>query len=160
MDLMSSIQDEQRDCYDRLSGRAEGWKAAHTEAMVCRDIEEGIRIGLAILTNIRRRCETAMAEIENGRAEFSWEGSRDFSELYRWWLERSNLLLAAVMACEAANYQVEGAGDFRREIQDVSLMSLKVDDDRQSIISLAEGRGVPAKKAMDDLRHRVRRALA
>ena len=159
-DPMESILNEQRVCYDQLSGRVESWKTAHLKAMACRDIEEGIRLGLVILTNIRRRHEAEMIEIEDGNADFSWESFRDFNEAYRWWLDRSNLLLEAVSACEAENYRVDGADDFRREVQDVALMSLDVDRDRQSLTSFEEGRGTPSKQAMDDLRNRLRRTLA
>jgi hypothetical protein len=157
---MQSILDEQRVCYDRLSDRVESWKAAHVKAMACRDLEEGIRIGLVILTNIRCRHETAIAEVEQGGSPFSWDGLRDFDEAYRWWLDRSKLLLEAASACEAENYAVDGADDLRREVRDVSLMSLDAERDRQSVGSLEEGRGVPSRKAMDELRDRLRRALA
>jgi len=46
---MNNILDEQRNCYESLSERAESWKTAHLEAMACQDIEDAIRIGLAIL---------------------------------------------------------------------------------------------------------------
>jgi len=102
----------------------------------------------------------ALDEIENGDAEFSWQLIREFNEAYRWWLDHSNVLMGAVAAYEAENYRVEGADEFRTQIQDVSLMSLDIDRDRRSVASLEEGRGVPAKKAMDDLRNHLRRALA
>ena len=151
-----NMMDRQRTMYQEISEQAETWKADHREAMHCRDIEEAIEIGLAILNNIRRRGEHWAREVEEGRVLFSWDGSQEVAELYRWWQSRSANLLQAIEACEREHYQVEGADRFRDALRDVSLMSLDVDRDRQSLASLATGSGIPAKEAMDALRRGVR----
>jgi len=150
------ILEKQRNLYQEISEHAETWRGRHHEAMFCRDIEDAIELGLAILQNIRRRSESWAREVEHGTVQFSWEESRAVAERYQWWLARSAALLQAVEALERENYQIEGADRFRKEYRDVSLMSLDVDLDRQSLASLAAGGGIPAKEAMDALRRGVR----
>jgi hypothetical protein len=151
-----NMMDRQRRLYNEISQEAETWKVRHDEAMLCRDIEDAIGIGLSILESIRRRGEHWAREIEDGGAQFSWDQSRELAEQYRWWLEPSTVLLEAIDACERENYQIQNARRFRDAYQDVSLMSLDVDRDRQSLASLATGSGIPAKEAMDALRRGVR----
>ena len=153
--LVSGMQD-QLALYQRLSEGAEGWEADHSDAMRCRDIEEAISIGLAILANIRRRSSRWTSDVERGQISFSWEEAGALDDLHRWWLERSAPLLAAIDSCESKRYKVDGADDFRRANLDVSLMSLDTNRNRQSLESLQTGPGIPSKQAMDELRNSLR----
>ncbi|MEN6451256.1 MAG: hypothetical protein ABFC96_12255 [Thermoguttaceae bacterium] len=155
---MDCILNEQRICYDQLSERAEGWKSDHHKAMACRDVEQAVAIGLAILKNIRRWHETSAREVEQGATDFSWDSFEAVCGAYRWWLERSTVLLDVIAACEAGNFNVDGADDFRNEVRDISLMSLNVGQDRQAIASLEADKGIPSGKAMDEVRDRLRRS--
>ncbi len=152
---MPGMQD-QLELYQRLSEGVEAWKADHVTAIFCRDIEEAISIGLAILNNIRRRGSQWANDVERGETSFSWDEARQLDDLYRWWLERSTRLLAAIDSCESKRYKVDGADDFRRANLDLSLMSLDTNRNRQSLESLQTGHGMPSKQAMDELRNSLR----
>lgn len=76
----------QFDLYETLSAGAEAWKRDHQDAMFCREIEEAVSIGLAILANIRRRSDRWADDVERGKIPFSWEEARDLDELHKWWL--------------------------------------------------------------------------
>jgi hypothetical protein len=39
---MDNVLNDQRQCYELLSGRAEAWKTDHLAAMACRDLEDSI----------------------------------------------------------------------------------------------------------------------
>src|ERR1035438_3404067 len=91
---------EQRGLYDTQSKPVEAWKAAHVEAMQCREIEDAIHLGLMILANIRRHNERWAKDIESSQIAFTWDDAEGFAKLFRWWRERSGLLLGALKICE------------------------------------------------------------
>ncbi len=146
----------QLDLYETLSAGAEAWKKDHQDAMFCRDIEEALSIGLAILANIQRRSDRWADDVERGRISFSWEDARELDELHKWWLKRSALLLEAIDFCESKHYKVDSAEQFRQANLDVSLLALDTDRNRQSLESIQSGRGKPSKQAMDELRNSLR----
>ncbi len=146
----------QFDLYETLSAGAEAWKRDHQDAMFCREIEEAVSIGLAILANIRRRSDRWADDVERGKIPFSWEEARDLDELHKWWLQRSALLLEAIDFCESKHYKVDSADQFRQSNLDVSLMSLDTDRNRQSLESIQSGRTITSKQAMDELRSCLR----
>jgi hypothetical protein len=147
---------EQRGLYDAQSRRADTWKAAHVEAMQCREIEDAIHLGLMILANIRRHNERWAKDIESSRISFTWEDAESFANLFRWWRERSELLLGAMKVCEASGFAVEGSADFRKACLDVDLMSLDMNRVRASVESLNEGPGTSLTQAMHGLRNSLR----
>ncbi len=111
---MQNFLDEQRDCYDRLSERAESWKAAHLKAMDSLDLQDAMHIGLTILANIRRHHEHLLEAVEQQRTPFSWKNTASFNEAYQWWLAKSRSLLNAVCACEREGYPPDNADEFVR----------------------------------------------
>jgi len=147
---------EQSELYTKHSEAVESWKAAHEEAMFCCDIEDTIALGLAILESIRRRMESWSRGVEEGLIPFSWEHAREIAGQYKWWLSRSTALLRALETCEKASYVVEGSDRFRKACREVSLMSLEMDSVKRSLKALEEGRGIPGKQAIDELRSRLR----
>lgn len=132
--------------------QCECWKVAHEEAMRCRCIEDAISFGLTILKSIQRHNEVWASQIERGLVEFNWDDAKKFANWYSWWLERSKLLLAAVEESEKHGFSVEGANIFREQIIDISLLPLDIDNTKKSIESLEEGKGIPLRRAIDELR--------
>ena len=147
---------QQRGLYDAQSNQIEAWKAAHVEAMRCREIEDAIQLGLMVLANIRRHNERWAQDIEISRVAFAWSDAESFAKLYRWWRERSELLLGAIDVCEASAIVVHGSADLRRACRDVDLMSLDTDRVRASVESLDRGLGIPLTQAMNGLRRSLR----
>ena len=143
---------EQRGLYDAQSKHVEAWKTAHVEAMQCREIEDAIQLGLMILANIRRHNERWAKDIESSRIVFAWDDAESFAKLFRWWRERSELLLRAIKVCEENRFAVEGSPDFRKACLDVDLMSLDTDRVRASVESLKQGQGTTFTQAMHGLR--------
>jgi hypothetical protein len=124
--------------------------------MQCREIEDAIQLGLTVLANIRRHNEHWAREIEFSRVVFSWKDADKFSQLFRWWREKSEALLRAVKRHEASGFSVAGAADFHEACRDVDLMSLDTDRVRTSIESLESGNGTSLAEAMNGLRNRTR----
>jgi hypothetical protein len=144
--------DEQRGLYDAQTEQVEAWKAAHDEAMQCREIEDAIQLGLIILANISRHNNQWARDIENSLSEFSWDTAARFAVMYRWWREKSESLIKGIAACEKAGFLVSGSADFREACREVDLMSLDTERTRISIESLGRRSGISLKQAMNGLR--------
>lgn len=136
--------------------QVESWKIDHETAMACRDIEDAIELGLAILNSIRRHADNWAREVEHDSTRFSWEASQEIAEQFRWWLENSSVLLNAIEVVEGQNYYPTGADGFRKAHREVSLMCLDVGEAQESIEALERGEGVPANQAINELRDRIR----
>ena len=147
---------EQRGLYDAQSNQVEAWKAAHFEAMRCREIEDAVHLGLMIIANIRRHNEQWARDIEGSEIAFTWNDADGFAKLFRWWREKSELLLRAIEVCEANGFAVEGSADFRKACRDVDLMSLDTNRIRASVESLSHGSGISFTQAMNGLRNSLR----
>ena len=145
--------DEQRGLYDTQSHQVEAWRAAHDEAMRCREIEDALQLGLMVLANIRRHNEQWAGDVKSSLIAFSWNDAERFAGLYRWWRQKSESLLKGLKACEAAGFAVSGAVPFLLACRDVDLMSLDTDRVRASIESLDLGQGIKLQQAMDGLRN-------
>ena len=107
---------------------------------------DAIQLGLMILTNIRRHNERWAKDIESSRIAFTWDDAESFAKLFRWWRERSELLLRALKVCEANGFAVDGSADFRKACLDVDLMSLDTDRVRASVESLDQGPGTGSRR--------------
>jgi hypothetical protein len=142
--------------YGAQAEAVEQWKIDHVEAMHCRNIEEIVRTGLSALADMRRLNEEWAKDIETGTSEFSWEEAQEFAECYRRWLGFREPLLRMIDACEAKDFSVEGADDFRVACREVALMCLDVERVRESIAALDAGRGIPFDQAMYALRNPLR----
>jgi len=154
---MSAVPDfleGQLKLYREQAEQAESWKTDHEEAMHCRSIEDAIQLGLAVLDNIRRRNRAWAREVENG-AKVSWESSEAIAQWYRWWKERSTVLLRAIDSCEAHGYAVKEAKKFRAELRDVCLMALDTSRTKESVDSINSGRGISNTAAMSALRNHL-----
>ena len=146
-----SILEDQLGLYKKQCEELESWQADHLEAMRCQSLEDAISFGLSLLKNIQRHNTAWAADIESGLTEFSWEDAKQFAAWYGWWLDRSKLLLTAVTDYEKRGYNVEGANLFREQFTDISLLPLDIENTKKSIESLAAGRGIPLKQAVDEL---------
>lgn len=147
---------EQRGLYDTQAKHVERWKAMHVEAMQCREIEDAIHLGLMILANTRRHYERWAKDIESSQIAFTWDDAENFAKLFRWWRERSGLLLGTLKVCEVNGFTVDGSADFRAACRDVDLMSLDTDRVRASVESLNQGLGTSLTQAMNGLRNSLR----
>ena len=146
-----SILESQLGLYKKQCEELEAWQADHLEAMRCRSLEDAISFGLSLLKNIQRHNAAWAADIESGLSEFSWEDAKQFAAWYGGWLEESKHLIRAMKEYEKRGYGVEGANLFREQFTDISLLPLDIDNTKKSIESLAAGRGIPLKKAIDEL---------
>jgi len=151
--------DKQFALYDEQAQSLESWQVDHKAAMLCREVEDTIGLGLTILAGIRRHNKEWTREVERTPATFLWEDAEFFAGRYRWWHEKTAILLRVIEFCESdCGFVVDGASDLRQEHNEVSLMSLDTERVRESILSLEEGRGIPPKQAMNELRNRLRQA--
>jgi hypothetical protein len=135
----------------------ESWRPLHCEAMHCRALEDSIRLGLTMLANFHRATDCWNAEVERDGRCFSWDRVQELATAYRWWLERTALLLQAITDCEGSGYQIDDAETIRNAYREISLMSLDIPQVRQSLESLEQGRGKRMAQAFDELRDHLRR---
>jgi hypothetical protein len=159
MPLPDSLS-QQLELYGQQSEQLETWKAAHTEAMLCRDVEDAACLGLAVLANLRRRTENWKQIVEDRPTSFSWQQWDELAAGYREWCRATALLIEGIEVCEKHGYRIEGHDTLRQAFHETSLMPLDTDRVRRSIESLETGRGTPAEQAMDGLRDRLRQRLA
>lgn len=140
-----------------LPGTLEGAAAPPQRAsLACRDLEEVIEAGLALLAVFRASNERWADAVRAGRTGFSWDEARQLANRFQWWLDRSRPVLDWLDQCEKAGSRVRRAAEFRDAWREVSLMSLDVDRARQAIDSLDRGEGIPFDQAMHGLRNRLR----
>jgi hypothetical protein len=139
--------------YKTQAEESESWAAAHDEAMACCDLEDAIGLGLTVLENLRRRsarCGEAQGPL--------WNTASELARVYSSWLDVSRHLLdGAVRRLEGRGFKVERADELRQACRDVALLPLDTDRIRRSLDSLASGKGIPMKQALDGLRNRLRR---
>lgn len=154
--IMATVPELFRKPFDLFGDHAEAWKPAHVEAMRCRDVEQAVRFGLFILDDIQRQNARWAEDVRAGAEPFSWDMAERFAAGYRWWLERSRLLLDAISDCQRAGFEVEGAPRLREKHQEISLLPLDISQVQRSIESLEQGRGISHTEAMYALRNPVR----
>jgi hypothetical protein len=136
--------------------QVESWKREHEEAMCCRDLEDAIAFLVMCVERLDRRSEEWAREIEAGTVEFSWDHSEETAGWYRRWLDVAAAFLKAIGVYETQSYEVVGAAGLRKKYQEVFLMCLDPGKAREAIESLERGHGIPADRAMNELRDRLR----
>ena len=119
------------------------------------DIEDAIALGLATFAGLRRHSQSWAVETATGKANFSWDVSRRFTEEHRRWKEKTAGLLKVIDHCKTHGGILAGERELRDAFKDVSLMPLDTDRMRAAYESLLAGQGISHSEAMDELRYRL-----
>jgi hypothetical protein len=122
---------------------AESWKADHLTAMVCYELQDAIAVGLSILSMIDRRRVNAK--------ECTVDEALYLQERYRWWHDRSLLLIRAIEHLESEGYHIDGAVDFRERFESLSCILDGMERIRVSLTELKEGKGMGLQEAIHAL---------
>jgi hypothetical protein len=112
---MSTAERCRSPVYRQLEAYGEAWKPDHADAMVCRDWEDAIAIGLAIYRMLWERLDAWHDQVFRGVVPFSEEDNRDHQARLANWLATTKEVLAETLpGLEARFGQVEGAAELRR----------------------------------------------
>jgi len=126
---------------DVYRNQSEQWKVDHEEAMACRNLEDAIRFGTAILASISRR--------NDSKAKVLVSDVSAVCGLYCQWHQDSLPLLAAIDEMERRNYVVDGADDFRAKVHGVSCVTGQLDRIGRGAQAVVDGNGVPLTEAIN-----------
>jgi hypothetical protein len=112
---MSSTERHRSPVYRQLEAYEEAWKAGHEDAMVCRDGEDAIAVGLAIYHMLWERQHAWRDRVFRGAIPYSEEDERDHQARLADWLATTTEVLAETLPrLEARFGTVEGAAQLRR----------------------------------------------
>lgn len=101
---------------EQIEDFGESWKADHEEAMQCRDLEKALGGGIGLFHCIRLADQVWSEQVQDGKIEFDAKIAKMLRNYYEFWLAPVDRILSAVQKFEA-NYEVEGAEEFRRCIR-------------------------------------------
>ena len=103
----------------------ETWRRLHEEAVACQDVEQSIRIGLAVLTFIDARQMDLAAQCAAGNSEPDAEIDDAVKEAYRLWMRTADEYLVAMRNYIERGYGLDAEGEFRQACARVrSLLTL------------------------------------
>jgi hypothetical protein len=91
----------------------ESWQQDHDEAMRCRDLEDGLAVGVALFHLIERIDQSWRDRVFRGAEPFQAEDDAAIRLLYELWLHPSGRITARIEQFEAKFENVERAGEFR-----------------------------------------------
>lgn len=134
----------------------EKWRPEHQDAMNCRNVEDCVAFGLFLLERIRHANASWAERMQASPDRFAWETAEEFGSYYRDWQQRSRKVLQCIARCERRGFQVEKADEFRHACQEVALLPLDVQEVREAVEALDQGRGIPFTSVANALRDRVR----
>lgn len=97
----------------RFSEDAEAWKVDHDSAMVCRDLEAHVRVGLRAYRAIRDYDDAWSRKVQQGTVPFDAENAKGIDAAYRWWLQPCDSTFKAIALMEQYA-EVEGADELRK----------------------------------------------
>jgi len=104
--------------YRQLEAYRESWKKNHDEAMLCRDWEDAIAVGINIFGMLQEREQAWYERVFRGVVSFDPEDDRDYRERFSVWLETTEAVLANVLpSLEIRFGVVEGAEELRRCVE-------------------------------------------
>lgn len=121
-----------------------------------RELEDRIAFFLFLLSRIHRDCQLWSQGVQAKAVAFTWDDSREFSELYALWLNNVEPTVSKLSAFQGTYGPLEGAEKLRACYQNVKLMSLDTGRVRQSVESLLSGEGISFDSAMEELRANLR----
>jgi hypothetical protein len=90
----------------------ESWKTDHQDAMVCRDIEQVLLVGIAIYDGLNRADEMLRIGAATGKAKYTKEIGAAFSALFDWWLSPCGRLELEIHKIQRKGFTVENAEPF------------------------------------------------
>jgi hypothetical protein len=125
----------------------------HRTAMLCRDAEEAIRIGVIAIRAIKRY-HLALRELMHlPHTDFQISDSLGLTALYRRWLSVTSELLPLVEKLELEGYHVERVNRIREYFQEVSMIQCDVMGLSESFKRLEAGEGLELDEFFDSLSH-------
>lgn len=127
----------------------------HRRAMECRDLEDWLDFGLAVLDAIRRidaryreRVEAKTIPLQKGAVE-------EIYRLYEIWYASCDPLLRSITQLERDGYRVENAEKFREACRSSYIPGLEPEKLEAAARQFEAGRGRPLSEVMDGIRRRT-----
>ncbi len=98
----------------QLEAYEEGWKKDHDQAMLCRDFEEFLAIGVAVFRALVQVDSTRRQRAASGLEAPSPEDDGEMLDYFRRWLEMGKKAMEDLRSFEDQFTAVDGAAEFRR----------------------------------------------
>jgi hypothetical protein len=102
-----------------FSDKAESWKVEHAEAMLCRDLEDALVLGIAVHFAISIVDTNWHDSVFSDKVEYDVSDEQAIAEYYREWLQDAEYFFGRLEKTEAAGYQVKLSEQFRRAYREV-----------------------------------------
>lgn len=134
---------------------AAAWRLDHQRAMACRDLEDWLDFGLALLDTIRRIDRRHRERVSAGRVAFRRADAEDVSRLYEIWYAPCDHLLGMIDVFEGEGYRVENAGRFRDACRASHIPGLEPETLQAAAEQFEQGGGRPVREVMDEIRRRA-----
>ena len=110
--------------YEKSRIAEDTWQQDHKDAMECRNLEDQIELGIGILGLLAQLTSNLRADENAWRRELVVQAT----ELYARWISRSEAILSQVAMCEAKNFKVDRADEFRECVAKTKAVPLDVDE--------------------------------
>lgn len=137
------------------SYRDAAWALNHRRAMECRDLEDWLDFGLALLDAIRRIDRRHQERLRTKVIALHKEAVEEVSRLYEIWYSSCDSLLRSISQFEQDGFQVENAERFREACRGTYIPGLEPEKLEAAARQFEAGRGRPLSEVMDGIRRRT-----
>jgi hypothetical protein len=97
---------------------SEPWKLHHDRAIVCHDVEEAMQWGIRLFRGLSEQEATLQARAIASRADGPTPEMNEFEQVFRRWVERSEMTLCAATEFSEEGFVVAGLDEFRRIVEE------------------------------------------
>lgn len=112
---MSTVAKGRSPVYRQLEAYEETWKRDHTAAMVCRDWEDAIVVGVNIFQMLQQREQAWRDQVFRGTLAYAEEDNLDHQARFENWLVTTTTVLSAILPELEKHFgDVEAAQELRR----------------------------------------------
>lgn len=143
---MASALQVQLEAYGNAS-----WEFDHQRAMQCRDLEDWLDFGLALLEAIRRIDRRFQERAREGTVAIRPEAAEEIHRLYESWYSPCEPLLRKIGQVEAEGFDVENAEAFRAACRSAHLPGFEPEHLQAAAEQFAQGRGRPLREVVDGI---------
>jgi len=120
---MSPHQRRLSPIYRQLEAYREFWKKDHAAAMICRDWEDALAVGINILHMLKEREQAWRDQVFRGVIPFDREDDLDHQERFAAWLDTIRPVLVDVLPVLERRFgSVEGAEQLRQCAEEANRM--------------------------------------
>ena len=151
---MSSVLQQQLDAYGRSAERLQS--AEHEAAMLCRDVEEHVAVGVALLKTLQDSVGRWQGRVRAGQQPFDLADARRYWEGYRTLNDQFRRLYDLARRIGELGYAVEGRVSLEEAMVETGLVvSVPIEKATAAEEAFGAGRGKPLAEVRDELRRRT-----